>query len=125
MKNHDVVTINDDKPLIRIQNGKSVVYGTPWAGKHCLHTNSQAPIKALVFLSQGKENKIEKIPSKSAFKMVFSQMIGGKNPSSLGKMLDLMEVFMEEVPIYHLQCTISEEAVHLVYQTIWRIEDED
>ena len=34
-------------------------------------------------------------------------------------------MFIRQVPIYKLRCNISEEAVRLVYDTIWRKEDED
>lgn len=33
------VMINDDKPLIRMEEGTFYVYGTPWNGKHHLSVN--------------------------------------------------------------------------------------
>ena len=47
--------INDDKPLIRITpEGKAVVYGTPWDGKHHLSKNSAFPLKAICWLTRAK-----------------------------------------------------------------------
>lgn len=75
MTNHTIEPNNDDKPLIRFIDGKPYAYGTPWAGKHGIHTNTKAPVKALVFLSQAKENSIEKIASKDAFSMVLNKFL--------------------------------------------------
>ena len=53
--------INDDKPMIRMENGKATVYGTPWDGKHHLSRNASAPLKAVVWLKRDKENHIERL----------------------------------------------------------------
>ena len=47
------VMVNDDKPLIRIDENGAVVYGTPWDGKHRLSTNTSVPLKALCVLERG------------------------------------------------------------------------
>lgn len=33
-----VTVINDDKPLIKINDSEAVIYGTPWCGKHGIET---------------------------------------------------------------------------------------
>lgn len=40
-------------------------------------------------------------------------------------MITLLDLFVRQVPIYHLQCNISEDAVKLVYHTTWRDINED
>lgn len=125
MGDHEIVALNDDKPLVRIVDGKPIVYGTPWAGKHAIHSNGSAPVKALVFLEQSLDNSIERIPMNQAFELVFSQVMGGKNQKQLYHLMGLLDVFIRKVPIYKLHCNISEEAVKLVYGTIWREKDED
>ena len=60
-----VTMINDDKPLLFIPkntNGEMSdnvkVYGTPYAGKDGLQTNTSASVSAIIVLHQAKENTI-------------------------------------------------------------------
>lgn len=120
LKEHEIVRLNDDKPVIRMFGERPVVYGSPWAGKHSIHTNASAPVKALVFLEQGADNEIERISSKQAFPLVFSQVLGGKSSQEqVMRLMELLDRFMRIVPIYKLKCNISEEAALTVYRYIW------
>ena len=40
--------INDDKPLLRIGEESTLVFGSPWDGKQHLRRNASAPLKAIV-----------------------------------------------------------------------------
>lgn len=120
MKQHEIVRLNDDKPVIRLIDGTAWVYGTPWSGKHRIHANGKAPVKALVFLEQGKENQIEKIPMEQVFPLCFPQVIGGKGSGEeIAALMGLLDLFIRQTPVYRLRCGISEEAVQLVYRTVW------
>ncbi|MBR3644042.1 MAG: hypothetical protein IKN57_11095, partial [Parasporobacterium sp.] len=37
------VMVNDDKPLIRVTEEESIIFGTPWNGKHHLSRNIAVP----------------------------------------------------------------------------------
>ena len=55
---HDKVTIvNGDKPLIRIIGDKIFTYGTPWAGKENLHTNTKTVLKKICFIERSETNE--------------------------------------------------------------------
>ncbi len=45
-RGHEVVMVNDDKPLIRVTAGRVFACGTPWNGAHRLSTNVSLPVKA-------------------------------------------------------------------------------
>ncbi len=120
LKDHEIIRLNDDKPVIRMYEETPVVYGSPWSGKHSIHTNASAPVKALVFLEQGEDNEIERISSKQAFPLVLSQVLGGKSSQEqVMRLMELLDRFMRVVPIYKLKCNISEEAVLVAYHYIW------
>lgn len=120
LEGHEILRLNDDKPVIRMIQSRPVVYGSPWAGKHSIHRNASAPVKALVFLEQAAENSIERISAKQAFSLVFPQVLGGKSSQEqVVKLMGLLDQFIRAVPIYRLKCTISKEAVWLVYRYIW------
>lgn len=121
MKEHEIVNLNDDKPIIRIIDGKPWVYGSPWSGKHGINNNACAPVKALVFLEQGAENQIREMRPEEVFPLVFPQVLGGKaNQQQVAQLMDLLDRFIRGIRVYKLQCNISEEAVRLVYDTVWK-----
>lgn len=121
MKDHEVINLNDDKPIIRFVDGKAIAYGSPWCGKHTINCNKSAPVKALVFLERGEHNSMERVDSKEVFSLLFPQTFGGKkNPQQLAKLLELLDRFVQDIDVYRLHCNISEEAVRLVYDTVWK-----
>ena len=116
---HSIVALNDDKPIIRLTDGGSVAWGTPWSGKHNIDTNTSAPVKALVFLARGETNQIEKIPPEKAFALVFPQVLGCKSTQQeVFDLMTLLNTFIINTPVYLLHCTISEEAVDTVYDRL-------
>ena len=63
-------------------------------------------------LSQAEENHVEKLSPGRAFPLLYSQITVNKwNTEDHIHTMDLIEDFLEKVPVYHLGCTISEEAV--------------
>lgn len=120
---HRVVRLNDDKPVLRVQEDRVWAYGSPWSGKHVIHTNAKAPVKALVFLEQAPENRIRPVTPQEAFSLVFPQTFCVKTDARQRiQVLKLLDGFLRRVPVYHLGCNISREAVELVYETIWKGE---
>lgn len=120
MTEHEVVNLNDDKPIIRLSDGEPWVYGSPWSGKHSINSNSRAKAKALVFLERGTENHIEQVRPESVLSFLFPQVIYGKRDrNQVAELLELLDRFVRSISVYRLQCNISEEAVRLVYDTVW------
>ena len=50
--------VNDDNPVVRIEQGKAIVYGSPWSGKTPCYRNVCHPVGAYVRLFQEPENNI-------------------------------------------------------------------
>lgn len=55
----DTELLNDDNPIVRVIDGKAVVYGSPWSGKTPCYRNVSAPVAAMVRLKQGPRNRFE------------------------------------------------------------------
>ena len=108
--------INDDKPLVREKDGKFIIYGTPWNGKHHIGSNISAPIGAVFFLEQAKENKTEKIDTVTALTLLLQQTVIPDTKGALQKLLDMLSHLIETVPMYKLYCDISYEAVNVAFQ---------
>lgn len=117
------VVINDDKPALRLNNGAFYVYGTPWSGKSYLHTNIKMPLQAIVFLEQAEENKIRRLTGKEAVqKLIYQSLRPNRETEKMEKLLSLLDRLLANTPIYQLGCTVSHEAVKLVYHEINKAE---
>lgn len=122
---HEVISLNDDKPIIRLIEGKPWIYGSPWSGKHSIHQNGRAPVKALVFLERGEKNRIEELRPEEVFALMFPQVLGRKSGDTIAQLLELLDQFVRNISVYRLHCNISEEAVRLVYHTIWEEKENE
>lgn len=110
--------VNDDKPIVRYEDGAFYVYGTPWNGKHRLDTNCRVKIKAICAISQAKENSIRKATTAEMLITILNQTIRPQDREDMDKLLALIEKMLTEVDIYKLGCNISREAAELSYKTM-------
>lgn len=113
-----VCVINGDKPILKIENDSAIVYGTPWAGKENLSTNTSAPLKAICILKRGKENKIYKVDPKQYFATLLNQIYLPKNEESARKNLELFSRLVGLVEFYVLECDMSEDAVKTSFEAL-------
>ena len=112
--------LNDDNPVIRLMKDGSVrVYGTPWSGKTPCYKAQDAPVGAIVSLSQAQHNQIQKLPVIKAYAALM------ESASSFRPFKDLadgwhhtMEGICAAVPFYHLECLPDKEAALLCYSTV-------
>lgn len=108
-------TMNGDRSLlIRSEEEGGVWYANGWpvCGSSEICNNITMPVRAIVMLSQAPVNKVRRLSAFEAFRLVFEQVTAnGWNPDFVGLVMDEVEQLISEVPVYHLACTISEEAV--------------
>lgn len=114
--------LNDDSPIIRMVDGRSVVYGSPWSGKTHCYINKCFPIKALMRLSQAPHNKIYRLPALAAIGAVLPSC-----PPAFAYDNNLQDNICNTVsdiiactPIYHLECLPNGDAAQLSYSTIFK-----
>lgn len=113
-----VTMINDDKPIIRRENGRFYIYGTPWQGKENIGSNIRVPVGAVCVLKQGKENKIRQIASARALSFFMDQTERPTDRGQMEKLLELFDDFLRQTPVYLLECNISFEAVQTAYNAM-------
>lgn len=108
--------INGDRAILRVDD-RIYAYGSPYAGSSGIYKNEFAPVKMIVLLRQGMENKIERISGKEAYRMLFPRFLMTKwNKDLLMKTLELIEIILKKIPVYQLTCRPDKEAVELVHQ---------
>ena len=111
-----VQMINDDKPMIRVDEMKA--YGTPWDGKHHLSSNTSVPIKAIVKIERAKENRIEPISVKDAINLLMNQTYVSRDPDKNVQILDLYAKLIEKVSFYRLECNMELEAARVAWEKL-------
>ena len=105
-------TVNGDRSLLGKIDGRWTAQGWPVCGTSEVCFNETVPIRAVVMLGQAEENHVEKLSPGRAFPLLYSQITVNKwNMEDHIHTMDLIEDFLKKVPVYHLGCTISEEAV--------------
>ena len=108
--------INDDKPMLRIEENGVQVYGTPWNGKHHLGRNACAPLKAIAQLRRDTSNHIEPLSKADAFAELIRRGYVSDKPAVMAKITALDKSLLDLVPFYRLDCNIEEEAAMTAWQ---------
>lgn len=68
--------INGDKPLLGYdKTGRIIVYPGPWNGKEGWSGKDYGPLRGLVFLEQGQNNKLDKMDKQDAVVPIIEQFI--------------------------------------------------
>lgn len=111
--------LNDDSPIIGIEQGIPTVYGSPWSGKTPCYRNEHYPIRAIIRLSQAPHNRITKLPTLRA--------IGALLPSCppafaydsqlQDRICTTLSEVIARVPVYHLECLPNADAARLSFET--------
>ena len=113
--------LNDDSPMIRVEDGKVWAYGSAWSGKTPCYKNERYELKACVRLSQAPYNKIQKLPVLQAYgaihpscapEFAYDETLYDEVSRIIGKILSV-------VPFYHLACLPDKEAALLSCNTIF------
>ena len=117
-------TINGDRALLQKVNGQWIVRGWPVCGSSEICNNIEMPIHAIVMLSQGKIDEVSVLSPMKAFSLMYSQItINRWNAPVNIRCMDILEGFVRENPVWHLSCTISENAVNTLYKALYPKED--
>ena len=112
----DAFILNDDKPALRLEDGIFYAYGTPWSGKYDQSCNMRVPVAGICVLQRGETNKIEAYAGKDALYHILEQTMRANSPVLQGKLLELLDKLMTQVPIWKLECNMEPEAAYLSYR---------
>ncbi len=112
------VMVNDDKPLLRIADGKVTAYGTPWDGKHRLSNNIAVPLRAVCILERGAENRIVPLTKHDAYPMLMQQSHRPSDGAAMMKTMELVDRLGTSTALYRLQCNMDPETADVAYEAM-------
>ena len=117
-------TINGDRALLQKVDGRWMARGWPVCGSSEICNNMALPIHAIVMLSQGKTDVVSRLSPMKAFSQVYSQVTVNRwNAAANIRCMDLLDELVREIPVWHLSCTISENAVNTLADVLYPKED--
>ncbi len=113
--------LNDDSPIIRMIDGKCIVFGSPWSGKTHCYVNKCVPVRALIRLSQAPYNKIHRLPALSAIGAILPSCppAFAHDNALQDHICNTVSDIISCTPIYHLECLPDAAAAELSYSTIF------
>lgn len=114
--------LNDDNPVVRIlDNGETMVYGSPWSGKTPCYRNECAHLGAVVRLSQAPYNSIRRLSGVQAYVALMPSASSMKWERAMADGLhNTLSGILQTVGIYHLECLPDADAAYLCYNTVKR-----
>ncbi len=102
--------LNDDKPALRLVDGRWFAYGTPWSGKHDLSSPKSAPVGGIAFITRGQENTIRPMDPGKAVPLIMNQSLWRLEMQQMERQLALVDKLVRSVPIWELTCRNDDEA---------------
>ncbi len=113
-------TVNGDRSLLTLEEDRLIANGWPVCGSSEVCENECTPVRAIVMLKQGKTNVIRRLGGREAFFLIYSQItVNSWNQEFVNSAADFIERILKTVPVYELSCTISEEAVKVLENTLY------
>ena len=102
---HAVNIVNGDKPFVRLVDGVFYAYGAPWCGKERWQRNVRVPLGGICELARGEVDVCTRVSVSDATPILLSQIYLPDSPDGAGRVLELLDGVLRNVPVYHLSCT--------------------
>ncbi len=108
----DATIVNGDRAILMKVDGIYHAMGLPLCGSSNICLDMSVPIKAIVYLEQSPENAVYEVAKREEMRRLMSEVtINYHNTEAVMHAMDLVTDLSMQVPMYHLACNISEQAV--------------
>lgn len=107
--------INGDRPILSLEDGKPIAWGSPYAGSSRCYRNESCPIRAIVLLKQAESCSVRQLKAAEAARRIYAGLnVHTWDRLFVTKALDLTVELISRVPVYELSCTPDENAVTIL-----------
>ena len=114
----DTIVINGDKPYIDIKQAP-IVFGSPWAGKENIYTNTAVSLKHIVFMQRSDNNLFERISFAKAFPFLLEQVYCPQDGNRMKKTLNLIQRLNTDVSFWIFHCNnFKEDCFDVSFNTL-------
>ncbi|MCM1312345.1 MAG: phosphoenolpyruvate carboxykinase [Bacteroides sp.] len=111
--------LNDDNPVVRMENGIAVVYGTPWSGKTACYKNKSCAVGGFVRIRQNVGNRFIPCEGVTAFAALLPGCVVIKEDGgAYDAMCDTLTGIATTVRVGILECLPDEAAAELCRKSL-------
>ena len=111
--------MNDDNPVVRIVDGRTIIFGSPWSGKTPCYRNISAPVGAITRIEQKPENTIHRLTTIESFATLLPAVSSMKWDRRVYMgICDTISALLVDTPIFWLGCRPDEEAARVCFEAI-------
>ncbi len=111
----NALILNGDRAPCFRERGQWFGFGTPWCGTSGEYLNRFVPLRAVVILERGTENRISPI---NVMSLLHHTVYPSWDKATTEAMLSLLDSFLETVPVLRLECTPDVSAVEVLNQAL-------
>lgn len=114
--------INDDKPLLEVNDNNLMLYSSPWNGKERRGNDIKAPLKAVIFLNRGNNTYKQLTNNQEVYFRLLSQIYLPRDKSKREKALKLIDVLLKRVNFYEINVNTDISSAVMTYERIIKNE---
>ena len=119
---NDLEYINDDKPLLEVNNDNLILYSSPWNGKERRGNNIKAPLKAIIFLSRGNNTYKQLNNSEEVYFKLLSQIYLPRDKAKREHALKIIDILLKSVNFYEINVNKEIDSASMTYERIIKNE---
>lgn len=104
--------INGDRPILSVDGGEVLAWGSPYAGSSRCYVNGSCPVSAIVMLRQAPQCSLRRLSHGEAVRRIYAGLnVHRWDRGFINKACDLTVELAARLPVYELSCTPDEAAV--------------
>ncbi len=113
--------LNDDSPVLSVEDTVPYVYGSPWSGKGNKYFDEKYPVAAIVRIKQYPSNSLDKLSTIRAFGALYPSFPPAflKDVFFEDHLCHMISLILKTVPVYLLSCLPDRAAALLVKDTVF------
>ena len=119
---NDLEYINDDKPLLEVNNDNLMLYSSPWNGKERRGNNIKAPLKAVIFLNRGNNTYKQLNNSEEVYFKLLSQIYLPREKAKREHALKIIDILLKSVNFYEINVNTDISSASMTYERIIKNE---
>ena len=112
--------LNDDSPILAVEDEEVVVYGSPWSGKTHCYRQERRPVAAFLRLEQKPYNKIERLGVLQSFAALQPSCPPclAREEHCMDRLVHFISDVIERSAVYRMGCLPDADAARMSHDTI-------
>ena len=122
----EVKIINGDKPILEFREDHTIiVHPSPWMGKERWGSMLKAPLGGIIYLEQGKENKIERMVPHDAVIPLYKQFLFlPEKEEHIHAVCSMEDTLLRNIPVWKLINKGDLESAQLTHDVLLKYLEE-